>query len=112
MNSIDRYHAKKEEGKKGEKGHKFNEEGRFKKGHSIRGKHIIHKKDESGKKKDYFDEDYDGGYDEKDAQFHEKHGSEKGGAHKKGHQEKSFGNAKSSKKGNGKKGQHHHEESG
>lgn len=56
MNSIDRYHAKKVEGKKGEKGHKFNEEGKFKKGHSVRGKHYIHKKDESGKKKDYFDE--------------------------------------------------------
>lgn len=59
-----------------------------------------------------FDVDYDGGYDEKDAKFHENHESEKGGSHKKGHHEKHHENKKGSKKGNGKKGQHHHEESG
>lgn len=93
-------------------GHKFNEEGRFKKGHSIRGKHITHKLDESKKNKDFFDEDYDGGFDEKHGQFEEKHGSEKGKAFKKGHQQSSFGNEKSGKKGNGKKGSHSSGESG
>lgn len=112
MITIFRYHSKKEEGKKGEKGHKFNEEGSFKKGHSTKGKHVIHKLDESEKKTDYFDEDYDGAYDEEHGDFHEKHGSKKGGSHKKGHYNKSFEEKEAGKKGHGKKGHHHHDESG
>lgn len=109
---MDRYHSKKEEGKKGEKGHKFHEEGSFKKGHSTKGKHIIHKLDESEKKKDYFDEDYDGAHDEKHGDFYEKHGAKKGGSHKKGHHSKSHEEKESGKKGHGEKGHHHHDESG
>lgn len=107
-----RYHSKKEEGKKGEKGFKFYEEGKFRKGHKTKGSHVIHKLDESEKKKDYFDEDYDGAYDEKHGDFHEKHGSKKGGSHKKGHFNKSFSEKEDGKKGHGQHTKHHADESG
>lgn len=109
---IDRYHSKKEEGKKGEKGHKFNEEGHFKKGHSTKGKHIIHKLDESEKKQTFFDEDYDGDYDEAHGDFDEHSASKKGGSHKKGHHHQFHEADGGGKKGHGQKGHHHHDEKG
>lgn len=38
--------------------------GSFKKGHSDKGHHEIHKGDKSGKKEDFFDEDHDEDFDE------------------------------------------------
>lgn len=107
-----RYHSKNEKGKKGEKGFKFFEEGSFRKGHSIKGSHVIHKLNESEKKNKFFDEDYDGGYDEKHDDFHEKFGSKKGGSHKKGHFNKSFAEKGEGKSGHGKHTKHHSDESG
>lgn len=112
MESIDRHHSKKEEGKKGEKGHKFNEEGHFKKGHSTKGKHVIHKLDEGQKKTKFFDEDYDGAYDEGHGDFHEKKAGNKGGSHKKAHHHKFHEAAEAGKKGHGQKGHHNSDESG
>lgn len=106
------YHAKNEEGKKGEKGHAFHEEGTFKKGHSTKGKHVIHKLDESKKDTKFFEEDDDEGYDEQHGDFHEQHGSKKGGAHKKGHHQSTSDHGEHGKKGHSKKGRHHHDESG
>lgn len=100
------------EGKKGEKGHKFNEEGRFHKGHSTKGKHVVHKIDEDEKKHKYFDEDYDGGYVDKHGKFHANKDSKKGGSHKKGHAHKAEESASAGKKGHGKKGHHDKEEKG
>lgn len=107
-----RYHEKNEEGKKGEKGHKFNEEGRFHKGHSIKGKHVVHKLDEGEKKTKFFDEDYDGGFDEGQGKFHEDHESKKGGSHKKGHHHKAEHSGGAGKKGHGEKGHHDKEDKG
>lgn len=106
------YFEKKAEGKKGQKGHKFYEEGSFKKGHSIKGKHVVHSLDESKKDKEFFEEDNDEAYDEKHGDFHEDHASKKGGSHKKGHHEKHYAHAIGGKKGIGKKGNLHDEESG
>lgn len=106
------YHAKKEEGKKSEKGHKFNEEGRFRKGHSTKGEHVIHKLDEFEQKKKFFDEDFNEDYDEGHGAFHDGHASKKGGSHKKGHHNTHFEHGESEKKGHGKKGSHHHHVSG
>jgi len=55
------YHHEKKKGEKGEKGNKWEEHGSFKKGHSTKGKHEIHKLDESKKEKKFFDEDGDEG---------------------------------------------------
>lgn len=109
---IRRHHHHAVEGKKGEKGHKFNEEGRFHKGHSTKGKHVVHKLDEGGNKHKYFDEDYDGGHDEKHHKHHEHHDSKKGGHHKKGHHHKAGESGGDGKKGHGHKGHHSHEEKG
>lgn len=107
-----RHHEKKEEGKKGEKGHKFNEEGRFHKGHSIKGKHVVHKIDEGEKNTKFFDEDYDGGYEDGHGTFVEKHDAKKGGHHKKGHHHKSEHSGSGGKKGHGEKGHHDKEDKG
>ena len=112
MINRDRYHSKEVKGKKGEKGFKFNEEGNFRKGHSTKGSHDIHKLDESAKRVDYFDEDYSYEYDEKYGGFHEESGSNEGGSHKKGHFNKSFAEKAAGKKGHGTKGHHHSDESG
>lgn len=107
-----RYHEKKEEGKKGEKGHEFKEEGRFHKGHSIKGKHVVHKIDEGEKNTKFFDEDYDGGFDEKHGGFKENHEAKKGGHHKKGHHHKAEHSDSGGKKGHGEKGHHDKEDKG
>lgn len=44
--------------------------------------------------------------------FHEEHGSKKGGGHKKGHKKGYHEEGEKGKKGHGKKGHHHHDESG
>lgn len=106
------YHEKKKHGKKGEKGFKYNEEGNFRKGHSIKGKHIIHKLNDFEKKKKFFDEDYDHDYDEKYDDFHVNHAARKGGSHKVGHHANTFDRGERSKKGIAKKGHHDDSESG
>lgn len=108
----DGYHEKKDEGKKKEKGHKFHEEGSFKKGHSTKGKHVIHNLNESKKDKTFFEEDNDEAYDEKHGDFHEDHVSKKDGSHKKGHHEKHHDQSKGGRNGSRKKGHHHNGESG
>lgn len=55
------YHHEHKKGEKGEKGNKWEEHGSFKKGHSTKGKHEIHKLDEFKKEKKFFDEDGDEG---------------------------------------------------
>jgi hypothetical protein len=55
------YHSEKKKGEKGEKGNKWEEHGSFKKGHSTKGNHEIHKLDEFKKEKKFFDEDGDEG---------------------------------------------------
>lgn len=109
---FESYHEKKIEGKQKEKGHTYNEEGRFRKGHSIHGQHIIHKLDESEKKNKFFDEDFDEEYDEGYGNFHNKHGSKNGGSHKKDHKHSYFDDGEAGKKGQGKKGHHSQGETG
>lgn len=72
----------------------------------------MHKLDESEKKKTFFDEDYDGDYDEAHGDFHEKHDSMKGGSHKKGHHHQYHAAEDGGKKGHGQKGHHHKDEEG
>lgn len=57
------YHHEKKKGEKSEKGNKWEEHGSFKKGHSTKGKHEIHKLDEFKKEKKFFDEDGDEGWE-------------------------------------------------
>lgn len=106
------YHEKNEEAKRGKKGFAFHEEGSFKKGHSTKGKHVIHKLDESKKDKKFFEEDENEDYDEKHGDFSEQHGSNKGGSHKKTHHKSEFDHGEGGKKSHSKKERHHHDESG
>lgn len=57
----------------------YSEKGDFKKGHSTKGEHVIHKVDEYEKKHEFFDEDHDDGDYEKDGGFHEEYEHEKVG---------------------------------
>lgn len=59
IKTLGGYHNKHEKGAKGHKGNKWEEHGHFKKGHSTKGQHEIHKLDESKKEKKFFDEDGD-----------------------------------------------------
>lgn len=98
--------------KKGEKGDDANEEGKFKKGHSTKETHHIHKLNDYNHKVVFFDEDYESNFDEDDDELIESHGSKKGEFHKKGHYDKAFENKKSSKKENNKKGRFQQDKSG
>jgi hypothetical protein len=103
-------------GEKGEKGEKWEEHGSFKKGHSTKGKHEIHKLDEGKKHKKFFEKEGDEAYDEKHGQFHEEHGHKKGGHKKGGHKKSDHHHEKHGKKGGKehkkkwghKKGKGHH----
>lgn len=84
------YHEKTKRGKSGKKGFEYNEEGSFRKGHSTKGKHVIHKLNEFENKKKFFDEDYDHEFDEKYDDFYVGNGSKQGRTFKRGHQEDLF----------------------
>ena len=61
IKTLGGYHKEHKKGAKGEKGNNWEEHGHFKKGHSTKGAHEIHKLDESKKEKKFFDEDGDEG---------------------------------------------------
>ncbi|XP_044748771.1 sarcoplasmic reticulum histidine-rich calcium-binding protein-like [Coccinella septempunctata] len=90
------HHGDYHKGEKGEKGSEFSEEGKHSKGHSTKGEHNIHKKDEYEKKQEFYDEHHEGGEHEKHGAFHhddeyEKGGHTKGGHHKKGDHNDHYG---------------------
>ncbi|XP_017784599.1 PREDICTED: aspartic and glutamic acid-rich protein-like [Nicrophorus vespilloides] len=74
----DGYYGEKHKGDKGKKGAKYDEDGKHNKGHSTKGTHNVHKKDEYEKMEEFYDE------------YHEEDGKEKAGGsfedgdHKKG----------------------------
>lgn len=55
----------------------YEESGKHSKGHSTKGSHDIHKKDEYEKKIEFFEEDHGGGEEEKHGGFHHEHDSHK-----------------------------------
>lgn len=55
----------------------YEESGKHSKGHSTKGSHDIHKKDEYEKKVEFFEEDHGGGEEEKHGGFHQEHDSHK-----------------------------------
>lgn len=57
--------------------YKFEESGKHSKGHSTKGGHQVHKKDEYEKKTEFFEEDNDQGGEEKHGEFHHEHGHKK-----------------------------------
>ncbi|RZF32849.1 hypothetical protein LSTR_LSTR009400 [Laodelphax striatellus] len=102
-------HHKSEKGKKGAK---FGESGEHKKGHSTKGEHNIHKKDEYLKKHEFYDEHHEGGEHEKHGGYHSHHGHKKGGKHKSGHHKSGHHEGHHGKKGHHKKGGHHKDHKG
>lgn len=97
---------------KGKKGAVYGEKGEHKKGHSTKGEHKIHKKDEYVKKHEFYDEHHEGGEHEKHGGYHEKHGKKHGGKHKKGHKKAGYHDDHHGKKGHHQKGGHHDEHKG
>ncbi|XP_072375886.1 uncharacterized protein, partial [Diabrotica undecimpunctata] len=83
----------------------YHEEGKHSKGHSTKGEHSIHKKDEYEKKQEFYDESHEEDGFEKDGEyFHEdnykKGGHEKGSYDKGGEEESHYGK------------KHHHDKGG
>ncbi|KAJ8721042.1 hypothetical protein PYW08_006507 [Mythimna loreyi] len=68
----------------GKKHAKYEESGKHSKGHSTKGSHDIHKKEEFEKKVEFFEEEGDSGEEEKHGGFNEEHGHSKGGHFKNG----------------------------
>lgn len=99
-------------GEKGKKAAEYEEKGEHKKGHSTKGEHNIHKKDEYVKKHEFYDEHHEGGEHEKHGGYHEKHGEKKGGKYKKGHKKAGYHDDHHGKKGHHEKGGHHDEHKG
>lgn len=99
-------------GEKGHKGHKYHDKGSYKKGHSTKGKHIVHKLDEYKKNKHFHDEDYDEGHHKKHGGYHHHHDEHHGGKYKKGHKKSGYHEDHKGKKGHHKKGDHYHEHKG
>uniref|UniRef100_T1GYS9 Uncharacterized protein n=1 Tax=Megaselia scalaris TaxID=36166 RepID=T1GYS9_MEGSC len=103
---------KHKKGEKSEHGYDDEEHGSYKKGHSIKGKHEVHKLDESKKNKKFHDEDHDEGMEEKFGGFKEGKKHKKGGGFKKGHSKKGHKHKGYGKKGGGKKGHKNHSSKG
>ncbi|KAJ8865911.1 hypothetical protein PR048_033434 [Dryococelus australis] len=96
----------------GDKGAKYGEEGEHKKGHSTKGEHNIHKKDEYEKKHEFYDEHHEGGDHEKHGEFDEHHEEHDGGHEKKGHHHGGHHEEHHGKKGHHEKGHHEHDHKG
>ncbi|PZC80739.1 hypothetical protein B5X24_HaOG213963 [Helicoverpa armigera] len=82
----------------GKKHAKYEESGKHSKGHSTKGSHDIHKKEEYEKKVEFFEEEGDSAEEEKHGGFNEEHGHSKGGHFKNGnyqtgHQEHAKGDS-------------------
>uniref|UniRef100_A0A2A4K7T3 Uncharacterized protein n=1 Tax=Heliothis virescens TaxID=7102 RepID=A0A2A4K7T3_HELVI len=82
----------------GKKHAKYEESGKHSKGHSTKGSHDIHKKEEYEKKVEFFEEEGDSAEEEKHGGFNEEHGHSKGGHFKNGnyqagHQERAKGDS-------------------
>lgn len=97
---------------KGKKGALYGEKGEHKKGHSTKGEHKIHKKDEYVKKHEFYDEHHEGGEHEKHGGYHEGHQKKHGGKHKSGHKKAGYHDDHHGKKGHHQKGGHHDEHKG
>ncbi|KAF6206021.1 hypothetical protein GE061_017246 [Apolygus lucorum] len=106
------YHHEHHKGEKGHKGHKFDDSGSYKKGHSTKGKHEVHKLDEYHKKNEFYDEHHDGGHHEEHGGYHKEHGHKHGGHHKKGHHKSGHHHGEKGHKGHHHKGHHHHNHHG
>ncbi|XP_075982361.1 uncharacterized protein LOC142980708 isoform X2 [Anticarsia gemmatalis] len=68
----------------GKKHAKYEESGKHSKGHSTKGSHDIHKKEEYEKKVEFFEEDGDSSEEEKHGGYDHEHGHSKGGHFKQG----------------------------
>ncbi|BES90744.1 Hypothetical protein NTJ_03552 [Nesidiocoris tenuis] len=89
---------------KGKKSAKYGESGEHKKGHSTKGEHNIHTKDEYLKKHVFYDEHHEGGDHEKIGGFKSSHGHSRGSKKKKGHKKSGFRHRHKGKKGFREKG--------
>ncbi|KAH1026793.1 filaggrin [Dendroctonus ponderosae] len=108
----DGYHGEHHKSHGGKKGAKFSEEGQHNKGHSTKGSHSIHKKDEYEKKTEFFEEDHEGGDSEKHGGFSHKNEYKKGGHQKSGHKKGGHQEGHHGRKGANAKGGHYRDEHG
>ncbi|KAK6637820.1 hypothetical protein RUM44_008242 [Polyplax serrata] len=75
---------------KGEKGHSYGKKDGYKRGHSTKGIHEIHKLNEYKKNKEFFDEDYEEDKYEKHGGYERQQGSVGGGHYKLGHSNRGY----------------------
>ncbi|XP_066140845.1 uncharacterized protein [Euwallacea fornicatus] len=108
----DGYHGEHFRSHGGKKGAKYKEEGEHSKGHSTKGSHSIHKKDEFEKKTEFFEEDHEGGDSEKQGGYSHSEEFKKGGHSKSGHKHGGHHKEEHGKKSEHQKGGHHKEEHG
>ncbi|XP_022834526.1 uncharacterized protein LOC111362190 [Spodoptera litura] len=92
----------------GKKHAKYEESGKHSKGHSTKGSHDIHKKEEYEKKVEFFEEEGDSAEEEKHGGFNEEHGHSKGGHFKNGNYKAGHEEHKKGDSGHFAKGGHLH----
>ncbi|XP_015110709.1 stress response protein NST1 [Diachasma alloeum] len=106
------YYKHYDSGEKKEKESAFDEEGKFNKGHSTKGNHVVHKKDEYEKLEEFYDESHDEDEHEKDEGYHHKYEKEHGGSEKSGHYDAGEEVEKHGKKSKHEKGHHYKDKKG
>ncbi|XP_063979950.1 sarcoplasmic reticulum histidine-rich calcium-binding protein-like [Diachasmimorpha longicaudata] len=106
------YYKHYDSGEKKEKESAFDEEGKFNKGHSTKGNHVVHKKDEYEKLEEFYDESHDEDEHEKDEGYHHKFEKEHGGSEKTGHYDAGEDVEEHGKKSKYEKGHHYKDKKG
>ncbi|KAJ2941074.1 hypothetical protein O0L34_g10306 [Tuta absoluta] len=96
----------------GKKHAEYEESGKHSKGHSTKGSHDIHKKDEYEKKVEFFEEEGDSAEEEKHGGHREERGHKKGGHYKKGDGNAGFHDRVKGDSGHFNKASHDHLQKG
>ncbi|XP_011298068.1 DEAD-box ATP-dependent RNA helicase 42 [Fopius arisanus] len=106
------YYQHYDSGEKKEKADAFEEDGKFNKGHSTKGNHVVHKKDEYEKVEEFYDESHDEDDHEKEGGYHHKFEKENGGSEKSGHYDAGEEYEEHGKKSEHEKGHHYKDKKG
>ncbi|XP_024945763.1 filaggrin-2 isoform X4 [Cephus cinctus] len=106
------YHDSHDHGEKGHKEAEFDEKGEHQEGHSTKGQHSVHKKDEYEKKTEFFDEFEEDGGMEKGGDYHHEHEHEEGGHEKSSHHDHGHHEEHHGKEKKHEEGHHHHDHKG
>nr|XP_032523124.1 myb-like protein X isoform X1 [Danaus plexippus plexippus] len=96
----------------GKKHAKYEESGKHSKGHSTKGSHDIHKKDEYEKKVEFFEEEGDAFEDEADGGHHKERERKSGGHYKKGYRQAGYSGREKGDRGVFSKGSHGYHDKG